>query len=71
LASIPIPVQTAPDQLSMQIENECETWLARCQAPSGQLDLAGKNAAMKANMQLMQTALAAWSTALSTQIGTL
>jgi hypothetical protein len=71
MASITLPVATAADNLSMQIEAQCRIWNASCQAPAGQFDLPGKNAQMKSNLQLMQTALAAWSTALTTQIATL
>ena len=71
MASIPLPVATATDQVSMRVEEELEIILGFCQSASQSSDASGKNAVMKANMQLMQTAVAAWSTALTTQIATL
>jgi hypothetical protein len=82
MASIPLPVamlpyvppqaQTPSDNLTMMIEAQCQKWLAACQCAAQATDLvAGKNAQMKSNLQLMQTALQAWVTALTTQIATL
>lgn len=71
MASIPLPVVTAADAISLQIENRCETWLAMCQCPTDVVEGAGKNDDMKANLTAMYNALTAWTTALNTQIGTL
>ena len=71
MASIPLPVATATDQFTIQIEEHCEVLLSRCQMPAGQFDTTGKNAVMKAQLTLLQAALQAWVTALTTQIATL
>jgi hypothetical protein len=68
MASIPLPVTRATDQLTMRVENALEPILEACQAPAGQFDAATKNAVVKANLTLMNTALGIWVGALTTLI---
>jgi hypothetical protein len=68
MASIPLPVATAADQITMRVERALEPIMQACQTPAGRFDLAGKNAVMKANLTLMNVALGQWTAALTTQI---
>jgi hypothetical protein len=63
MASIPLPVVTAPDQFSMRIEDALETILASCQS--------GDSGTMKVSLTLLNAALVQWTTALAIQIAAL
>jgi hypothetical protein len=71
MASIQLPVTTGTDRHTTHIENIMQIKLLSCQCAGQSSDALGKNAAMKAQLQAMSTALAAWVAALNAQIATL
>jgi lactate dehydrogenase-like 2-hydroxyacid dehydrogenase len=72
MASIPLPVATAADQITMRVERALEPIMQACQTAAASTDrVDGKNAATKANLTLMNTALGQWTAALTTQIAAL
>lgn len=70
MASIPLPVVTASDTISMRTENALEPILALCQS-AAVAGGPGSATALKANLTLLNNALTAWTSALATQITSL
>jgi hypothetical protein len=69
MASIPLPVATAADAVTMRVEKVLEPILQVCQTAAASTDrVAGKNALMKSQLTLMNVALGQWTAALTTQI---
>jgi hypothetical protein len=72
MASIDRHVPAAnSDPFTKRVEDTLAGLLAGCQCPSQTTDAPGKNATMKANLQLFSDALDAWVAALDAQIATL
>jgi hypothetical protein len=64
-------VATAPDAVSMRVENALKIVLESCQSASQATDASGKNATYKANLTLMNNALNAWGAYLGPLIASL
>ena len=71
MGSIHLPVATATDRITTHIESVLQMKLSACQFAGQASESGGTNAAMKANLQALSTALAAWVAALNAQIATL
>ena len=68
MASIPLPVATASDAISLRVERALEPILSMCQCVTDVTEGSGKNDDMKINLTAMNTALGQWTAALTTQI---
>lgn len=71
MASIPLPVATAADAITLRVENVLEIILASCQTVTDATEGSGKNDDMKINLTALNTALGQWTAALTTQIAAL